>query len=194
MSIMETWKDIKGFEGRYQISNLGRVKSLPRIVIQEHTAHNHPVARKIQGTIIKPSDNGKGYKIVLLRLLNSNGRRKQFYVHRLVAEAFIGAIPQGYVINHKDYDRANNAAENLEIVTQAQNTRYSIPNMRKPLKTSNSHTGEKHIYIRKRRYSIEVTYNNKAYYGGSALTMSDAIEKREKLYNEIGYYRSVTNA
>lgn len=194
MKSIERWKDIKGFEGRYQISTLGNVKSLPRVVTQEHTQHNHSVDRKIKGGIVKASDNGHGYKIVLLPLLNQNGKRKRFYVHRLVADHFIGPVPKGSVINHIDYNKANNRVENLEIVTQSENVRHSAINMKKPSLHSYSRTGEKHIYIRKKRYSIEVSYNKKCYYGGSASTIPEALVKRELLYNKIGYYRSIENA
>lgn len=77
-ALKEVWKDISGFEGRYQVSNLGNVKSLPRIVRQEHTQHNHAVDRNIKGCLIHPSDNGNGYKMVLLRLLNQMVSAKDF--------------------------------------------------------------------------------------------------------------------
>lgn len=125
-ALKEVWKDISGFEGRYHVSNLGNVKSLPRIVRQEHTQHNHAVDRNIKGRLIHPSDNGNGYKMVLLRLLSQNGKRKRFYVHRLVAEHFIGEIPKGMVANHIDYNKSNNCVSNLELRQKTQDIRQSI--------------------------------------------------------------------
>lgn len=185
----EVWKDIKGFEGRYQVSNLGNVKSLPRVVRQEHTQHNHAIDRNIKGCLLKPSDNGHGYKIILLRLLNQNGKRKRFYLHRLVAEHFIGKIPKGMTVNHIDYDTSNNCVDNLEIVSQLDNIRHSICNNKKPKLTTNSKLGEKYIYMRKGRYSVEVSYNKINYYGGAFDTIEEAIKEREKLYEKIHYYR-----
>lgn len=188
-ALKEVWKDISGFEGRYQVSNLGNVKSLPRIVRQEHTQHNHAVDRNIKGCLIHPSDNGNGYKMVLLRLLNQNGKRKRFYVHRLVAEHFIGEIPKGMVVNHIDYNKSNNCVSNLEIVTQAESTRHSAVNMRKPALKSHSKAGAKHIYMRRRGYSVEIVYNKVNYYGGGYKTIEEAIKKRDELYEKIHYYR-----
>ena len=187
--MIEVWKDIKGFEGRYQVSNLGNVKSLPRVIRQEYTQHNHAVSRVLKGSELIPSDNGHGYKIILLRLLNQNGKRKRFYVHRLVAEYFIGDIPEGMVVNHIDYDKSNNCVDNLEIVSQLDNIHHSICNMQKPMLTTNNKLGEKHIYIRKGRYSVEVSYKKINYYGGAFDTIEEAIKGREKLYEKIHYYR-----
>lgn len=94
----EVWKDIQGYEGRYQVSNLGNVKSLPRIVRQEHT-------------------------------------------------------------------------------------------MRKPVLKSHSKAGAKHIYMRRKRYSVEIVYNKVNYYGGGYKTLEEAIKKRDELYEKIHYYR-----
>lgn len=68
-------------------------------------------------------DNGTGYNQVIYR---SNGARKKYYVHRLVAEVFLGEIPEGMCVNHKDGDKSNNHVNNLEIVTRAENNRHAI--------------------------------------------------------------------
>ena len=116
----EIWKPIKGYEGVYLVSNTGRVKSVSRLV--RTTPNGLEAKRTTKGKELHATDNGSGYKIVSLC---NNGIRKNHYVHRLVAEAFIGIVPEGFVINHKDHNRGNNNVDNLEIVTQADNVKYS---------------------------------------------------------------------
>lgn len=97
---MEIWKDIENYEGLYQISNFGRVKSFPR-----------NGTRSKEAAILRPSKNEKGY--LTIRLCK-NGAEKFFRVHRLVANAFIpnpNNLPQ---VNHKDENKQNNNVNNLE--------------------------------------------------------------------------------
>lgn len=100
---MEIWKDIEGYEGLYQVSNEGRVKSVRRNVI------------------LTPSSNGIGYLHVVLSI---DGKQKTFYVHRLVAEAFIPNLDNLPEINHKDENKANNSTENLEWCHHKYNSNY----------------------------------------------------------------------
>lgn len=113
----EIWKDIKGFENLYQVSNLGRVRSVDRIVTRKN-------GRKqlYKSQLIKGCDNGRGYLNVFLR---KNNQRYVIYIHRLVAETFIGET-EGKDINHKDFNRKNNCLSNLEIITRVENIRYSV--------------------------------------------------------------------
>lgn len=117
----EIWKDIKGYEGQYQVSNLGRVKSLPRTTAYINKA-GYDSSQFREGQFKKEIDNGRGYKTVDLY---KDNKGKRVYIHRLVVEAFIGDIPPGMVVNHKDFDRSNNALENLEIVTYSENNKHS---------------------------------------------------------------------
>ena len=136
---MEEWKDIKGYEGIYQISNLGRVKSVERQVIN----HRCGATRIIKEQFLTPTDNGKGYKIVCLR---SNRTRKNKYLHRLVAEHFIENPCNKQVVNHLDFDKSNNAVTNLEWCSQLENITYSLDHMRRPKsKSQPTNTGEKYI-------------------------------------------------
>ena len=112
----EIWKDIKGFEGLYQVSNFGRVKSLDKIV---NGRNNKPVIKK--GKILKQVDLGQGYVVVCLRKELKNNQK---FVHRLVAEAFIpnpNNLPQ---VNHKDENKKNNCVDNLEWCTAKYNANY----------------------------------------------------------------------
>ena len=106
---MEEWRNIKGYENLYQISNLGRVKTLPR------------KNRKTKEKIMKLRKDKDGY----LRLgLHKEGKQTTHQVHRLVAEAFL-ENPNNYeCVNHKDENKQNNKIENLEWCTRAYNNTY----------------------------------------------------------------------
>lgn len=102
--------------------------------------------------LLKATDNGNGYYVVHLR---KNGLRKMFYVHRLVANAFITNDNCYPVVNHKDYNKHNNNVNNLEWCTVKENVNYSVQKMKhekKRCKTSN--TGEKYIsmYLSHKKY------------------------------------------
>lgn len=101
----EVWKDISGYEGLYQISNYGMVKSL------------HFGKEKI----LKPSVNSSGYYRVFLK---GNGKSKRPFIHRLVAETFLEKIDNKNVVNHIDNNPKNNKVCNLEWVTQDENMAY----------------------------------------------------------------------
>ena len=108
---MEEWKDIKNYEGYYQVSNLGNIRSLDRI-----TSHN----RKIKGRNIKLYQNDNGYYICSL---SKNGRTTKFLVHRLVAETFIPNPENKTQVNHILEIRkgGGNEASNLEWVSAKEN-------------------------------------------------------------------------
>ena len=148
----EKWADIEGYEGTYQVSDLGRVRSLTRT---RATANRYGsvTMRTDHGKIINATDNGNGYMIVGLRL--SGKPRKNYYVHRLVAQHFVPNPKGEKVINHIDHDRKNNRAENLEWCTQKDNVKHSAHLMRhEKEKFKASNTGEK--YICKKRYGYQV--------------------------------------
>ena len=108
--LFEIWKDVKGYEGKYQVSSFGRVKSFAR-----------------NGRILKPALNKNGY--LLVNLWNNN-HSKSFYVHRLVAEAFIPNPLNLRFVNHKDECKTNNFVENLEWCTKDYNESYGTRNQR----------------------------------------------------------------
>ena len=123
----EIWKDVQGFEGRYQVSNMGRVRSLDRWSLD---ARPH----FIKGMMLKPSLNkGKGY----VRVSLSDGHRnyKHYEVHRLVALHFVLGYKEGLVVNHKNEVKTDNRSENLEWCTYQYNLNYSdvIAWKRKPV-------------------------------------------------------------
>ena len=110
----ELWKDIDGYEGLYQVSNLGNVKSL-----------NYNRTGKER--ILKPGNNGLGYLNVLLC---KNGKTKTFKIHRLVANAFIPNPYNKPEVNHKDENKTNNCVDNLEWMTSKENNNYGTRNER----------------------------------------------------------------
>jgi hypothetical protein len=114
---MEIWKDIKGYEGHYQVSNLGRVKSLSRIVNRGGIRGNMALDEKI----LKQYNHYKGYKTIQFKV---DGKIKTYKVHQLVAMAFLGHTPSGmsFIIDHFDNDKSNNNVSNLRIVTNRENT------------------------------------------------------------------------
>lgn len=121
----EIWKPIKGYEGAYEVSNLGRVKALSRIVnVNNNGYFTQPEKIKAQ------SNHYRGYKTVGLKY---NGTKKTAYVHRLVAETFLpnpDNLPQ---VNHKDEDKTNNCVENLEWCTNDYNIHYGTATVRNSL-------------------------------------------------------------
>lgn len=119
---MEEWRDIPGYEGLYQVSNLGRVRSLDRTIIRGG------IPRKINGTNIKQADNRSGYMTVDL---HKNGMVRRYYVHRIVASVFVDNPCNKSVVDHIDHDRGNNRYDNLRWVTQCENLEHSKPNQPK---------------------------------------------------------------
>lgn len=124
----EIWKDVVGLEGIYQVSNLGRVKSLARYV----TDRNNNI-RMVKEHYMSGSDNGNGYLSVMF---HTNGKGFRRYIHRLVAEAFIPNPNKLPEINHKDENRSNNVVTNLEWVDYLTNRTYGTRLER--LSTSNT--------------------------------------------------------
>lgn len=108
----EIWKDIRGYEGLYQVSNLGNVRSL-----------NYNRQNKIKN--IKAVSNYRGYLKVSL---SKNNIIKNKNVHRLVAEAFIVNPNNFPVVNHKDGNKHNNKIINLEWTTKSENTNHAYKN------------------------------------------------------------------
>lgn len=113
----EVWKDIKGYQGLYQISNLGNVKSLDRKV----NAKNNK-KRLIKGTFLKLRFNNRNYNIVSLY---KNNIQEVRFIHRLVAETFIPNPENKPEVNHIDGDKQNNKIDNLEWCTRTENNKHA---------------------------------------------------------------------
>lgn len=105
----EIWKDIPGYEGKYQVSDMGNVKSVYRSIIR------------------KQWQSDSGYMYVGLK---QNGKQKQHRVNILVYESFIGPVPEGMHINHINEDKTDNRLENLNLMTPKQNANWGTRNDR----------------------------------------------------------------
>lgn len=114
----EVWAPVRGWENIYEVSSKGRLRSVAR---------HRKVGKRIctfSGRILSGSNNGSGY----FKFTFKDGDRvERRYIHRIVAETFIGPPPgDGYMVNHKDFNPQNNCVENLEWVTPYENVRYSL--------------------------------------------------------------------
>lgn len=166
----EEWRDIPGYEGRYQVSDLGRVKSLPKEWI-----FGKGGVRSHNGKLLKQSIDGRGY---LLVGLCKNGK-KHFGVHALVAMAFHNHTPDGHkvVVDHKDNDKLNNRADNLQLTTKRHSTS-------KDRGGTSKYTG---VCWNKadKKWRAQIRINGKKKYLGSFDKEEDASKAYQKKLREI---------
>ena len=120
----EIWKDIKGYEGLYQISNTGKVKSLERLVPTKIKGTFQKIKEKIRKTTLTTA----GYEYVVL---SKNGKNKTLLVHRLVAETFLDNPENKKCVNHKDENKSNNNVYNLEWCDYEYNNTYKNIHLRR---------------------------------------------------------------
>jgi len=130
----EIWKDIPNYEGYYQVSNLGRVKSLKR-------------NRSPKEKILKSSKTKNGY---LSNTLSKNNKQKSYFLHQLVAMAFLDHKPNRgkIVVDHIDNNKTNNKLSNIQVVSQRVNAskdKFRIKRTSKYVGVNKSHKGNKWI-------------------------------------------------
>ena len=174
----EVWKNIEGYEGLYQVSNFGNVKTLKRKVQHGNCFYTR------EERILKQSKDKYGYCVVGL---SRNKATKTYKVHRLVAEAFIPNTDGFPQVNHKDFDRANNNTENLEWCDVQYNTQYSVH--RRAIVRNNRNagfSGEKNIHFRNGVYRVQIR-NRKIKVSKYFKTLESAICYRNEVLNGIGY-------
>jgi len=126
---MEIWKDVVGYEGLYQVSNLGNVRSLSRLV-----DYGHCKAFR-EGRVLAKAIDKDGYELVGL---NKSSKSKLCKVHRLVAESFVRNTNQLSIVNHKDGVKNNNNINNLEWVNNSENIQHAYDSG-----LAKAHKGEK---------------------------------------------------
>ena len=158
----EIWKPIVGYEGYYEVSNLGRVRSIDRFVIDKTGRRQFK-----KGTLLNYRPDRQGYCIVSLSI---NRKYKTKCVHTLVADAFIpnpDNLPQ---VNHKDEVKSNNCVDNLEWCTAKYNANYGNRN-KKVIETNikNGNWNPSHIGLDKKELRI--------------------ISHREWMVNHPGYWK-----
>lgn len=162
----EIWRDVVGYEGCYQVSNFGNVRSLDRIY------------SKRKGRMLKLNPNSNGYLMVHLYL---DGKRTNKKVHQLVAESFLDHEPCGYklVVDHIDNDKLNNNLNNLQVITNRENL-------------SKDKTGGTSRYVgvswkkQKNKFVAQCWHNNKLKY----LRLFNTEQEASKVYNN--YLNSIT--
>lgn len=121
----EIWKDIEGYIGLYQVSNLGNVKSLPR--------------NTTKGGLLSPASNGRGYLTVLL---SKKGKKRRFYIHKLVATAFLQNEEHLPEVDHVNGNRMDNRASNLQWISHVENLRKKETGIAIPRRIICIETGE----------------------------------------------------
>jgi hypothetical protein len=114
----EEWRDVVGYEGYYQVSNLGRVRSLDRILVSRDGRR-----KRYKGKVLKPRLSNRGY--VEVSLPRKSGGNSRHRVHRLVAEAFLEPDPTRPQVDHINAIRTDNRVENLRWTTPSENLQYA---------------------------------------------------------------------
>lgn len=136
----EVWKEIPGWEDFYEVSNMGRVKSLPRIVYRKDGR-----TRRTKERILVPWTTGPGYPQVRLK---SNGKTARHYVHELVMLTFVGPRPHGLDILHHDDCKTNNVLTNLRYGTRTENLYDSVRN-RHHHQSKKTHCKYGHAFVKR---------------------------------------------
>lgn len=162
------WRDIKGYEGYYQVSNLGNIRSLNRRVW--HSGNN--CFMDIKGRDIKVNNDKNGYPRVTL---HKKGKLDTIHVHQLVAQAFMGHERCGHalVVDHIDNDPSNNNVDNLQLVSSRYNTSKGISSRLGKMIGSSFHSSTG-------KWQSSISINGKQHHLGLFNTEEEACDK----YNE----------
>ena len=132
---LEIWADIEGYEGLYQVSHLGRVKSLGRVV-----KRTDGTIQTFKERILKPRLDGSGYSMVMLYV---EGKGKNIKIHRLVAKAFISNVNNKPQVNHINAIKTDNRISNLEWCTNSENQKHAYNNgLNKSRKGTKNHNNK----------------------------------------------------
>lgn len=160
------WRPVVGYEGLYEVSMDGEVRSLDRVV----TTALLKRSKRYKGKFLSLGIGKPGYPLVVL---SKNGVTKCCNVHRLVVESHIGRIPHGMDIDHINGNTTDNSLGNLRVVTTSQNVRNKT-------KTGNRH-GHRGVYFRDRgvkKWCAKIKAGEKIVYIGSFMTLEEAAKAR----------------
>ena len=161
----EIWKDIEGYEGLYCISNLGRVKSLSRILKGRNC--NRITKEKIRNIFL--------YSGYLGLILCTDNKQKKTSIHRLIAKAFVENPNKKCIVNHIDGNKLNNSIENLEWVTMRENSCHS-----QLKKDSTSNLIGVSFHSKSKKWASQIFINNKTIHLGLYNTEEKAYQARKK--------------
>ena len=171
--VLENWIDIPNYEGLYQVSDLGRVKSLEKTRMN---GKDFKIKRTYDEKILKTVISKNGYEYVIL---SKDGKPKTFTVHRIVALSFLGNI-ENKVINHIDFNKINNALYNLEIISNLENNcHFSKKNKNK----SSKYIGV-HFCKKSKKWKAQISFNGKKIGLGYFLKEEDAYQQRINFENK----------
>lgn len=174
----EVWKDIKGYEGTYQISTFGRWRTLTRTVWYNNPRGNGKVPRYVRGQIRKPLIGGNGYLMVVLR---KNGDMKIKLIHRVVLETFVGPCPAGMEGCHNDGNHQNNNIQNLRWDTRSNNHYDGIRHGTYPVGEARWNTvlNKKLVQVCRKAHAKGASINKlSAKYKINWQTLADAINRK----------------
>lgn len=156
----EIWKDIKGYEGKYQISNFGKVKSLSRKLWNGHAWWTS------KERILMPRTSKKVYHYLSVQLVDDKGKKKNINIHRIVAEHFLENKENLLYVNHINEDKHDNRASNLEWCSPSYNANYGNmkevnANKRKLIHFEDVTNGDTFVLDEKKEYE-ELGFSRKA--------------------------------
>ena len=185
---MEIWKEIKDYEGLYEVSNKGQVRSLDHLVPCKGGK-----TRMVKGKIRTPQYNRKRYSIVVL---SKDNKLKTFTVHQLVAQAFILNFQKGTELNHIDGNPKNPSLTNLEVSNHSHNQLHAVRIGLKPKQGVSNYRNVSYIKNpkAKARWAGSIRHNGKSSYGWKTfMTEVEAAKHVDQLLDGIGDTQRLRN-
>ena len=165
----EVWKPVRLYEGKYEVSNLGKVRSLPR------QKRNHDCYQAVPEKIPKQSQNQWGYMVVYL---SSDGKTRQKFVHRLVAEAFLNRAGNDQV-NHLDGIKTNNCVDNLEWCNGSDNMKHAFAH--------GLHSGARKVRLVEENLVFNSLADAARYVGGKRESVYRCLSGRNKTHRGLHF-------